>query len=87
MGSAIASARCRGGLVLFSDEVDPKCAESQTDFLWILAHLLNHGITLGTSPPEASEKRRTKKKEHFDAKHTGIPALTKGWLGWFSAGS
>ena len=32
MGSAIASTRCQGGLVLFSDEVDRKCAESETDF-------------------------------------------------------
>ena len=33
------------------------------------------GITLGTSPPDASEKRRTKKREHFDATHTWMPAL------------
>jgi hypothetical protein len=46
MGSAVTSARCRGGLVLFSDEVDPKCAESETDFLWILAHLWNQALIL-----------------------------------------
>ena len=46
MGSAVIWARCRGGPVLFSDEVDPKCAESETDFLWILAHVLNQALIL-----------------------------------------
>jgi hypothetical protein len=39
MGWAVTWTRCRGGLVLFSDEVDPKCAEPETEFLWILAHV------------------------------------------------
>ena len=39
------------------------------------------GIILGTSPPDASDKRRTKRKKHFDAKHTVMPALRVGRVG------
>jgi hypothetical protein len=46
VGSAVTTSRCRGGLVLFSDEIDPECVELEMDLLWILAHLFNQALIL-----------------------------------------